>query len=185
MKYETMRHSEACGSGRHWVIWSMVMAGHMRTYSGAGYSGMKGSVCFVLKFALPPFSPHLPFGQASDRTYIYLVIWGDFVHFLHFWLFVRAPVRRPDWQPGHLSTKSQKCKHCPVLPTVDMYQFVVYLHFEYSRAAFRLVFSSMQVKELLLANILRRFISLKISTKPSTLKRHLKVTCFIRGLPME
>ena len=28
-------------------------------YTGAGYSGMKGSVCFVLKFALPPFSPPL------------------------------------------------------------------------------------------------------------------------------
>ena len=38
-------------------------------YTGAGiiskhlgYYGMKGSVCFVLKFALPPFSPPLPSG---------------------------------------------------------------------------------------------------------------------------
>ena len=30
-----------------------------------------------------------------------LVIRVDFVHFLHFWLFVRASVRRPVWQPGH------------------------------------------------------------------------------------
>ena len=29
-------------------------------YTGAGYSGMKGSVFFVLKFALPPFSPPFP-----------------------------------------------------------------------------------------------------------------------------
>ena len=49
---------------------------------------------------------------------LYLVIQGDFVHFLHFWLFVHRPVRRPVWQPGHLSTKRQKCKHQPVLPSI-------------------------------------------------------------------
>ena len=29
-------------------------------YTGVGYTGMNSSVCFVLKFALPPFAPALP-----------------------------------------------------------------------------------------------------------------------------
>ena len=53
-------------------------------------------------------------------SWLYLVIWVYFVYFLHFWPFVRAPVRRSVWQPGHLSTKSQKWKHQPVLPSVVM-----------------------------------------------------------------
>ena len=47
---------------------------HQILYTGAGYSGMKGSVCFVLKFALPPFSSPLPSGvqiskQNRHRTF--------------------------------------------------------------------------------------------------------------------
>ena len=43
-------------------------------YTGKKYSGMKSSVCFALKFAISPFSPHLPFGvqiskQNRHRTF--------------------------------------------------------------------------------------------------------------------
>ena len=38
-----------------------------------GISLVKGSVCFVLKFALPPFSPPLPSGVRISKQNIYLV----------------------------------------------------------------------------------------------------------------
>ena len=49
-----------------------------------------------------------------------VVIGGDFGHFLHFWFFVRRPVRRPVWQPVQLSAKSHKCKHHRSLPPIFM-----------------------------------------------------------------
>ena len=49
-------------------------------------------------------------GSSSVSQCLRLVNDGDFIHFLHFWLFVRCLVHRPVRQPGHLSTKSQKCK---------------------------------------------------------------------------
>ena len=36
-------------------------------YTVAGYSGTNGSVCFVLKFALPHFSPPLPSGVQISK----------------------------------------------------------------------------------------------------------------------
>ena len=48
---------------------------------------------------------------------------GDFVNFVHFWLFVRSKVRRSVRQSGLLSTESQECKthrRCPALePTTN------------------------------------------------------------------
>ena len=49
-----------------------------------------------------------------------LVIRGDSVLFFYFWLFVHPPIRRLVSQPGQLSTKSQKCKHHPILPSIAM-----------------------------------------------------------------
>ena len=42
-------------------------------YRAVGISWVKGSVCFVLKFALPPFSPPLPSGVQYRAEGIYWV----------------------------------------------------------------------------------------------------------------
>ena len=49
------------------------VTGH-NMYTGEVISDVKGSVCFVLKFALPPFSPPPPYvvqlsGQNRHRTF--------------------------------------------------------------------------------------------------------------------
>ena len=51
------------GGGRHGAARAVLLTSELRKkYGSEGISWFKGSVCFVLKFALPPFSPPLPSG---------------------------------------------------------------------------------------------------------------------------
>ena len=61
-QFHAMYHYMICGGvGRY----GNILRGF--TYTGARYSVMKGSVCFVMEFAFPPFPPPLP-SSANFKT---------------------------------------------------------------------------------------------------------------------
>ena len=61
------------GWGEIYAVLYGVTEEHLVDYRAQVISWVKGSVCFVLKFALPPFSPPLPSGVQYRAEGISLV----------------------------------------------------------------------------------------------------------------